>query len=216
MTDTAFNALTSYIESTSPRSEVLAAARQGAEEFGVSAPDEAVGQLLATLTAATTAGEADANVVAITPAASVVGLYLLQGLPEKGVVTCINPEATHNNQAKATFRDAGYATARARFLTARPLEVMGRLASDTYQVVYADVSPMDLSAVIDAAWSLLTIGGTLVLADSLLDGTIADETRTDRGTASAREADAKALELVDAQVTRLPLGAGVTLITRTA
>ena len=214
VTDTAFEALSKYIESTTARGDALVAARREAEEFGVNAPDEAVGQLLATLTATATAGRADANVVAITSAANVVGLHFLDALPDKGVLTCINPEATHNNQAKATFRDAGYAAARARFLTARPLEVMGRLASDTYQVVYADVSPMDLSAVIDSAWSLLTVGGTLVLADSLLDGTIADQTRTDRDTAGAREADAKALELADAQVTRLPLGAGLTLITR--
>lgn len=193
---------------------MLVAARREAGEFGVSVPDEAVGQLLSTLTAAATAGKSDANVVAITPAANVVGLHLFDALPDKGVLTCINPEATHNNQAKRTFRDAGYAPARARFLTARPLEVMGRLASDTYQVVYADVSPMDMPAVIDSARPLLTVGGTLVLADSLLDGTIADETRTDRDTAGAREADAKALELTDVQVTRLPLGAGLTLITR--
>lgn len=211
---TAIDALISYIESTSDSPEVLAAARNGATEFGVRAPDEVTGQLLATLAASATANVTDPGVVAVTPAASVVGLYLLSGLPDKGVLTCINPEAPHNNQAKQAFRDAGYPSSRARFLTARPLDVMGRLANESYQVVYADVSPMDLPAVIDAAWPLLTVGGTLVLADSLLDGTVADETRKDRATAGAREADVKVSEMDNALVARLPLGAGLTLVTR--
>ena len=51
---------------------------------------------------------------------------------------------------------------------------------------------------------------------------IRDSTRTDRDTASAREADAVVRELAQADsgaaaqatVTRLPLGAGVTLVTK--
>ena len=115
------------------------------------------------------------------------------------------------------MRAAGYAPSRVRFLTARPLDVMGRLANDAYQVIYADVSPVELGAIIDAAWPLLTPGGTLVLAGSLLDGTVADATRRDRETAAAREADDYA-ETFAAEhggvVTRLPLDGGLTLVTK--
>ncbi len=48
----------------------------------------------------------------------------------------IDPEAEHQAMAKATCREAGVATTRARFLPSRPLEVMGRLATDAYQLIF--------------------------------------------------------------------------------
>lgn len=207
------DALRTYIESTSDVSEALATARRDAEEFGLRVPDEMTGQLLTTLAAAS-ANERSTGAVAVTPAAGVVGLYLLRGLGDSGTLTCIDPEAEHQTQARATFRDAGFAPSRARFLPSRPLDVMGRLANGAYQVIYVEVPPVELPTVITTAWPLLTQGGTLVLADALLDGTLADESRRDRDTAAAREADELARSLEGALVTRLPLGAGLTLITR--
>ena len=48
----------------------------------------------------------------------------------------------------------------------------------------------------------------------MLDGTLADASRTDRDTAAAREADEYLRELEGASVTRLPLGSGLTLVTK--
>ena len=45
-------------------------------------------------------------------------------------------------------------------------------------------------------------------------GTLADASRTDRDTAAAREADEYLRELEGASVTRLPLGSGLTLVTK--
>ncbi|AMO90797.1 O-methyltransferase family protein [Corynebacterium simulans] len=213
MTNTAYDALRSYIESTSEVSTALAGARSHAEEFGLSVPDEATGQLLSSLSAASSGADRP-QAIAITPAAAVAGIYLLQGLPNNGIVTCIDPEAEHQAMAKSTFREAGFATTRARFLPSHPLEVMGRLATDSYQLIFADVPALDMPALINAAFPLLRKNGTLVLANSLLDGTLADTTRSDRDTSAAREADELARSLEDAVVTRLPLGSGLTLITK--
>lgn len=218
MTDTADAATTAqvdYIYSTTASDEVLDKTRDDAAEFGLDVPDEITGQLLTTLAA----GGADAGTsgaVVISPAVGVVGLYVLRGLGERQTVTCIDPEAEHQSQAKAAFRAAGHPASRARLLASRPLDVMGRLATSAYHLVYVDVSPLDLPAALEAALPLLSVGGTAVLADSLLDGTIADPTRRDRDTLGAREADAMALALEGHTVTRLPLGAGLTLVTRTA
>lgn len=214
MTDTAYDALRSYIESTSDIPEALTGARRDAAEFGLTVPDEMTGQLLATLAAATGSAGNSTGAVAVTPAAGVVGLYILRGLGDKGILTCIDPEVEHQTQARNVFREAGFAPSRVRFLPSRPLDVMGRLAAGAYQLVYAEVPPVELPAVIEAGWPLLTPGGTLVLADALLDATLADESRRDRDTAAAREADELARGLDDAIVTRLPLGAGLTLITK--
>lgn len=214
VTTTAYDALRSFIESTSEVSEALTSARAHAEEYGLPVPDESTGQLLSTLAAVSSGTTSRPQAVAITPAASVVGLYLLAGMSENGILTCIDPEAEHQASAKQTFRDAGYSSSRGRFLPSRPLDIMGRLANDTYQVIYAEVPALDMPALVKAAWPLLHQHGTLVLANSLLDGTVADSSRTDRDTAAAREADETARSLEGAAVTRLPYGAGLTLVTK--
>ena len=214
VTTTAYEALRSYIETTSDPSAALRGARDHAEEYGLPVPDESTGQLLTTLTAASAGSTERPQAVAITPAANVVGLYLLAGMPDNGILTCIDPEAEHQRSAKTAFREADYAPSRGRFLPSRPLEVMGRLANGSYQVIYADVAALELPAIIKAAWPLLHQHGTLVLANSLLDGTLADASRTDRDTAAAREADEYLREIEGASVTRLPLGSGLTLVTK--
>ena len=188
VTTTAYDALRSYIDSTSEPSAALRGARDHAEEYGLPVPDESTGQLLTTLTA-TSSGVVDRpQAVAITPAASVVGLYLFAGMPDNGILTCIDPEAEHQRSAKAAFREAGYAPTRGRFLPSRPLDVLGRLATEAYQIIYADVAALDLPALIKAAWPLLHQHGTLVLANALLDGTVADTSRTDRDTSASSKA----------------------------
>lgn len=210
----AFEFLLNYVESTTDIDPALATAREDAAEFGLPVPDEMTGQLITTL-AATTNGAGSTGAIAITPAAGLVGLYILRGLVNGTTLTCIDPETEHQRHAKAIFREAGYSPSRVRFLPSRPLDVMGRLASDSYQLIFAQVSPMDLHAFIDAAWPLLRPGGVLLLADALLDGTVADETRRDRDTVAAREADEYVRSIQGAHIARLPLGAGLTLLTKT-
>lgn len=218
MSDTAQAAITAqvdHIEASTPElfdAPALTAARDAAAEFGLDAPDEVTGQLLTTLAASNESSGA----VAVTPSAAVAGLYMLRGLSDKQTVTCIDPEAEHQAQARGAFRAAGYAPSRARFLPSRPLEVMGRLAYDSYHLVYVDVAAVDTQKAIELALPLLSPGGSIVVANSLLDGTIADPTRRDRATAAMREADTYVLELEGVVVTRLPLGAGLTIITKSA
>lgn len=225
VTETAFTHMSAYIANRlsgggqypEPFAAGLDHALEEAEENGVRAPSAVVGTLLTTLAAAHAAGTQSQGAVAVTPAAGVVGLHILRGLPDKATLTCIEPEAALQSEAKAAFKLAGYPTSRARFLTARPLEVMRRLANGAYQLVYADVAPLELGALIDVAWPLLTPGGTLVIADSLLDGTVADPSRRDRTTDAAREADVRVDALAaetGAVVTRLPLDGGLTLVTK--
>lgn len=221
VSETAFTQLSAYIAARGDHlsdevADALRLAREDAAENGVAAPSTYVGDLLTVLAAATPGGTQGA--VAVTPAAGVVGLHLLAGLPEKATLTCIEPEAALQAGAKEAFRGAGFAPTRVRFLTSHPLDVMGRLAAGAYQLVYADVSPVELRPLIDAAWPLLTPGGTLVVAGSLLDGTVADTTRRDRETEAAREADAfvDTLSLDGAALARLPLDGGLTLVTKRA
>lgn len=218
VSETAFSQLSTYITARRDHvpeavADALRQAREEAEENGVPTPSPIVGDLLTVLAAGSQASQ---GAVAVTPAAGVAGLHILAGLREKATLTCIEPEAALQAGAKEAFRAAGFAPSRVRFLTSRPLEVMGRLATGAYQLIYADVAAVQLRPLIDAAWPLLAPGGTLVIAGSLLDGTVADPTRRDRETEAAREADAfvDTLALDDAAVARLPLDGGLTLITK--
>lgn len=218
VSETAFSQLSTYITARRDHipeavADALRQAREDAEENGVPTPSPIVGDLLTVLAAGSQASQ---GAVAVTPAAGVAGLHILAGLRKKATLTCIEPEAALQAGAKEAFRAAGFAPSRVRFLTSRPLEVMGRLATGAYQLIYADVAAVQLRPLIDAAWPLLAPGGTLVIAGSLLDGTVADPTRRDRETEAAREADAyvDTLALDDAAVARLPLDGGLTLITK--
>ncbi|AWB83795.1 methyltransferase [Corynebacterium liangguodongii] len=192
-------------------------ARTDAEENALSVPSAATLSLLSALAAGGSAAHGTHGAVAVTPAAGAVGLSILHGLAEKAAVTCIDPEAAHQASAREAFRLAGFPASRARFLTARPLDVMGRLAPASYRLVYLDVDPVEFGPAIDVAWPLVAQGGTVVIAGSLLDGTVADPTRRDRATEAARAADAAAEELSEsgaATIARLPLDGGLTLITK--
>ena len=194
-----------YIEQTSQEDDHHLRARKDAQEFGLVTPDVSTGQLLALL-AASVATEANSSGIAATPAAGIIGLYLFDGLGPDGHLTFIDPEHERQNHAKEVFRAAGHS--HFRFLPSRPLDVMGRLATDSYRIVVGDVPALDLATFIDAAWPLIQSGGVLVLLDSLFDGLVGDPSRTDRELVSAREADEKLRGFDDALVARLPLGSG--------
>ena len=199
-----------YLESTIDLDPNLEQAYEDAHEFGLPVPDIVTGRLLTTLTAATQAQAA----ITVTPAANVVGLYLLAGLGNNGILTCIDPEPEHQQFARQAFRAPGYSPSRIRFLPSRPIDVMGRLASHSYQLIYAEVSPVDLKALVNTALPLLTPGGSIILPDVLFGGALIDEARTDRDTVAAREADEYICALEGVYVTRLPLGSGMTIITK--
>ena len=84
-----------YLESTTDLDPTLEQAYEDAHEFGLPVPDIVTGRLLTTLTAATQAQAA----IAVTPAANVVGLYLLAGLGTNGILTCVAPEPEHQRFA---------------------------------------------------------------------------------------------------------------------
>ena len=213
MTETAYRALTDYIRSTAVTSESLQAATEGAAEFGVPTLDAISGSVL-TLLGSQAARGAEPSAIAVTPAAAVVGLHLFEGMGPAGHLTCIDPELEHQKLARRSFTEAGIAASRFRFLPSRPLEVMGRLATNSYDIVYGDVAPQDMQAFVDSAWPLIRPSGMIIVAASLLDGTVADESRTDRDTAAARALDDQLRDYHDALVTRLPLAGGLSIISK--
>ena len=129
-------------------------------------------------------------------------------------MTCIDTEAIHQRVARQAFTAANIRSNQYRFLPSRPLEVMTRLAARSYSLIYAEIAPADASTLVDEALELLEPGGLIILADILLDGTIANPARKDRDTAAARRLDESLRDREDIYFSRLPLGAGMVLISR--
>lgn len=133
-----------------------------------------------------------------------------------GHVTCIEPEIQFQHLARRAFADAGVAANAFRFLPSSPLDVVGRLAGDSYDLAVAECDPQELFALVKATLPALRPGGVLVLLDSLVDGAIAAPDAHDHVASAAREADREILALGSVAVSRLPLGAGMTVVTKTA
>ncbi|MBV7295061.1 O-methyltransferase [Corynebacterium sp. TAE3-ERU12] len=206
-------AIRAHISATTADDEALAAARDAAAELSLPVPSPADGealQLIAALATSSTGG--GGNCVVAAPAAGVIGIHLLAGMAENGHISCIDPDTEHQRLAKEAINGYRTGSAKHRFLPARPTDVMGRLATDSYDLIYAEVAPADLMTVRDLAWPLLRKGGVLVLGGSLLDGTIADDSRHDRVTTAARDADAELRATSGALVARMDICGGATVL----
>lgn len=215
----ALDAVRAYVNDTAASDDALTEARTAAAEFGLACPDPMTGEFLSFLGARASAGPQPSAVV-MSPACGVIGLHLFAGFRSDtidGHVTCIDPEVQHQQLARQAFTAQGLRSSSFRFVPTAPLDGITRLATESYDIVVADVDAELLTATVDAALPSLRAGGVLVLLDSLLDGAPGDPARTDRQTLAARAAQDRLGELSEAgtvAVSRLPLGAGATIITR--
>lgn len=172
---------------------LYAPARAEAAELGAASPDALTAdtiRLVARLTGARAA-------VCLSPAPGVPALAILAAAgPGAGaVVTCITDDPHHLDAARAALAGAGHPSSAARYIAARPLEVVDKLADGAYDLVVADVPAHSVARVVTRARSLLRSGGALVLLGE--HAPLPEEA-----------------ELPDhAHVSVLPVGAGLTVVT---
>lgn len=126
-------------------------------------PSPEIGALLAW--AARTIGARTA--VEVGSAAGVSGLWLLDGLDERGVLTSVEPDAHRHGLAVQAYAEAGV-SGRVRAIEGDPSEVLPRLADGAYDMVLlqASVDPAHL----DHAMRLARPGGLLALRGTLQEG----------------------------------------------
>lgn len=132
-------AIVTHAERSISEDEIVAAARERAEELGAGAVTPAVGALLSVL-ARLTGGRA---VVEVGTGAGVSGLWLLSGMSDDGVLTTIDVEPEHQRIAKQGFSEAGVGPGRTRLISGRAQEVLTRLADESYDLVFIDAEPID-------------------------------------------------------------------------
>lgn len=207
---TAKHAAWTHAESRPVEDEVMLRARERSAELGVSPVSEGTAALLSVLAAT----RAPAAVVEIGTGAGVSGLALMAGLPERTVLTTVDPEAEVQRAAREAFSEARLPTSRTRMITGRSRLVLPRLTSGAYEMVLVDGEPASRTFDVEQAARMLAPGGLLVVVDAL------DQDRVPRP--AVREPSTTAARAVDRMIAEderwisalVPTGTGVLLAVR--
>jgi len=205
-------ALTSkYIDGLAIEDDIVAGARDAADELGVTTIEPSVGALLALTTATLHAS----SILEIGTGTGVSGLWLLRGAPG-ATLTSIDTELDHHSHARGAFTRAGFGPAKVRLITGSAGEVLPRMNEASYDVVLVDADPADRIEHVEHALRLVRVGGTVLVTHALLGGRVADPAQRGDAVADARAllselstSDAVAMALSPAgdgllHVTRLP------------
>ena len=166
-------------------------ARAEAEELGGRSPDPLTAEVIRMIARLVGARSS----VCIAAAPGVPALALLTAGGPGATVTCITDDPHHLDVARQALRQSGHPASAARFISARPLEVVDKLADAAYDLVFAEVPPGSVARLCARAHLLLRPGGALVLSGE--HAPVPEDSELP----------------ADAQVTVLPVGGGLTVIT---
>src|SRR4051795_238377 len=183
MTDPITQESWSYAEAFAGEDELVAHARERAQEVGVVPIGPGGGAALRFL-----ASVMDARaVVEVGTGTGVSGLWLLRGMRSDGVLTTVDIEAEHQRLARETFNEAGIPTQRARTIAGAALDVLPRLTDGHYDIVFVDGDKSEYAACLREALRLLRPGGVLAFDNALWHDRVADPAVRDEETVAVRE-----------------------------
>lgn len=195
--------VTDFAASYLPDDDVLLTARLRAEDLGCGALGASVGATLCFLAASLRARA----VVEIGTGTGVSGLYLLRGMAPEGVLTSIDLEPEYHRTARKTFAEAGFPPGRTRLIMGRALEVLPRLTSGGYDLVFVDGVREEYPSYYEHGVHLLRPGGVIAFHGVLPPRV--DPARRDPGALAARDL-ARALRDDERLVPALlPVGGGL-------
>jgi predicted O-methyltransferase YrrM len=207
VTDPITAASWSYSEAFVAEDDVLARARERAEEVGVVAIGPGGGAALCFL-----ASVIDARaVVEIGTGTGVSGLWLLRGMRSDGILTTVDIEAEHQRLARETFNEAGVPTQRARTIAGSALDVVPRLTDGHYDIVFVDGDKAEYTAYLKEAVRLLRPGGVVAFDNALWHDRVADPSVRDAETVAIRELLREVQADDDLVPVLLPVGDGLLL-----
>ena len=135
-------------------------------------------------------------------------MWLLSGMPSDGVLTTIDSEREHSKIARNIFEEADIASTRYRIITGKLIEVVGKLADSSYELVIIRPA-LDLFDMVQESYRLLKPSGLLVIDQALSGGKVADPTQRDPESIARRDGIKVVKEDERWSATVLPIGAGV-------
>lgn len=208
------DAVESYLlESRHPPDAVLAEMEAHGDRDNIPIVMPPTGALLSVLTAAAGA----CRVVEVGTAIGVSTLYIARSLPPDGLVVSFEIDPQRHAAARGYLDRAGVGDrADLRLLDAG--EGLGQLEAGAWDMVFLDGLKGDYPRHLELALPLLRPGGTVVVDNTLLGGTVADGHADGRWTADAiatmRQFNAGLLERDDLITALLPVGDGVLVAVR--
>ena len=126
------------------------------------------------------------SVAEIGTGAGVSGLWLLRGLTPDGVLTSVDREAESQRLAKEAFVAADIAPQRYRLITGAALDVMPRLNSAGYDLVFIDGDKTEYEEYLAEAKRLVRPGGLIAFDNALWHDRVADPAQRDPDTRAIR------------------------------
>lgn len=194
-----------FAEAFVPESEVAAEARARSSQVKASPISVGTG---ATLTLLARLVEAKA-VVEIGTGTGVSGLALYAGMTPDGVLTSIDVEQEHQSMARQAFTEAGIASRRIRLIAGAALEVLPKLSSGAYDLVFIDGDKLEYGEYFEQALRLLRHGGVMVFDNALWGNRVADESNEDNETIVLREVLEAVGATEDLTSSLVPVGDGL-------
>ncbi len=161
----------------------IAAARRQGHDLGCAPLGAAAGAALAFVAAARRAKAA----VEVGTGSGASGLCLLAGMAPGGVLTSIDVEPEFQRAARGAFADAGFGPGRTRLIIGRGLDVLPRLTTGGYDLVFVDAPRIEYPRYHEQAVALLGPGGVLAFAGVPAAGRAVEPLRNDREAAALRE-----------------------------
>ena len=196
--------MNSFAESFANEDYFMQEARRNGQEISASDPTPAVGKFLKFSVNLLNAK----SVVEIGTGSGVGGLWLLSGMPSDAVLTTIDSEREHSKIAKTIFDEADIAPTRYRIITGKLIEVIGKLADNSYDLIVIRPA-LDLFDMVHESYRLLKSGGLLVIDQALSGGKVADPTQRDPESIARRDAIKVVKEDERWAASLIPIGAGV-------
>jgi predicted O-methyltransferase YrrM len=196
-----------YAEQFVAEDDVLAAARARATEVGVVPVGSGVGAALRFVAAVVDTRA----VVEVGTGTGVSGLWMLRGMRSDGVLTSVDVEAEHQQLAKETFTEGGFAPQRVRLIAGAALDVLPRLTDGHYDIVFCDAAKQEYGDYLDAALRLLRPGGVVAFDNALWHDKVADPAQRDAETVAIRELGKRVAEDETLLPLLLPVGDGLLL-----
>lgn len=172
----------SFCEQFVPEGDVLQATRRQAQELGCTPVSPAVGATLRMLAASLGAKA----VTEIGTGVGVSGLWLMSGMSADSVLTTIDMDAEFHRVARAAFAAANYRPPRTRLITGRALDILPRMASRSYDMVFIDAGVTHIENYVEEAARMLRPGGVLAIAHALWFDEVADPARRETPTVTMR------------------------------
>ena len=193
-----------FAESFAVEDYFMQQARLNGQEVGAVDSTVAVGNFLKFIAQFSNAK----SVVEIGTGSGVGALWLLQGMPADGVLTTIDSEREHSKITRSIFEEADIAVTKYRVITGKLIEVVGKLADNSYELVVIRPA-LDLFDMVAESYRLLKPNGLLIIDQVLSGGKVADSTQRDPESISRRDVIKVIKEDERWLATVIPIGAGL-------